>query len=84
MADAAVIFVNTLLGRGVLNGVVNLQFGVYQFDANKDGQIDPAPTTNLRMRMDLACARNLHESLGELLTAIDNAVNEPAPTEKPN
>ena len=38
--DVGVTFVNAVLGRGMLNGIVNLQFGVLNFDAREDGTID--------------------------------------------
>ena len=41
------------------------------------------PVISARLRMDIPCARQLHQSLGELLDAIDNKSAEapvPVPT----
>ena len=79
-------FVNVLLGRGVINGVVNLQFGTYQFTPVDDTQIAPDVVVSCRLRMDLECAQQLHTQLGVLLGMLSaGAEAQEAPaTEKPN
>lgn len=64
--SVGVTFVNGLLGRGLMNGVVNLQFGTYQFTPT-DKAIDPDLAVSCRLRMDVECAKQLHEALGALL-----------------
>jgi len=70
--NVGVTFVNLVLGRGILNGVVNLQFGTWLF-GSKEGSdgVDPEPAVSCRLRMDVACAKALHEALGELLASIE-------------
>lgn len=67
-----VTFVNTVLARGVLNGVVNLQLGTYLLTPNQEGTaIEEDLVVSCRLRMDQVCARQLHDALGSLLAAID-------------
>lgn len=68
-----VIFVNTVLGQGALNGVVNLQLGTFLFTPNVEGEVELDPVVTCRLRMDKQCAVNLHESLGALLEALNEA-----------
>ena len=94
--DVGVTFVNTVIGRGILNGIINLSFGVLLFTPDEEGnKVDPDLVVATRLRMDEVCARQLHETLGELLQAIDVAKAEKAAhpnggaeaavtTEKPN
>lgn len=70
--NVGVTFINTVLGRGVMNGVVNLTFGVLQFTPTDD-KIEPDLAVAARLRMDLTCAKQLHETLGDLLEAIEVA-----------
>jgi hypothetical protein len=66
-----VTFVNLVLSRGVYNGVVNISFGTYNFTPNHDNsEVDPDMVVSARLRMDIMCAQQLHESLGELLAAL--------------
>lgn len=72
--DVGVVFVNTVVGRGVLNGIVNLSFGTLLFTPSDDGKtIDPDLVVSARLRMDKLCAQQLHETLGELLVSIEKA-----------
>ena len=65
-------FVNIIVGSGVLNGVVNLSFASLLFTpADDEKTVDPDPAINCRLRMDVMCARQLHETLGRLLGSID-------------
>ena len=70
--QVGITFVNVLIGRGVMNGVVNLQFSTLLFSANEQGKIEADPAVSCRLRMDILCAKNLHQSLGELLASIEN------------
>lgn len=67
--NVGVQFVDMLVGRGVINNVVNLQFGTYQFTP-VDDLVSPDVAVSCRLRMDVACARQLCEQLTELLAAI--------------
>lgn len=97
--NIGVTYVNTVLGRGVLNNVVNLTFGVFNFTPadSGEGKVDLDLVVASRLRMDLVCARNLYEALGGLLSGVDAAIvssngangavltKEPVqPNEKPN
>lgn len=61
------VFVNQVAGCGHLNGVVNVTFATAQFTPNKEGKIDPDLVITSRLRMDMACARQLHEQIGRIL-----------------
>jgi hypothetical protein len=72
--NVGVTFINTVLGRGVMNGVINLTLGVLQFTPDDKGEaIDPDIGVAARLRMDVVCARQLHEALGDLLVLIDKS-----------
>lgn len=71
--NVGVLFVNTVLGRGVLNGIINLSFGTLLFTPTDEGDIDPDPVVAVRLRMDRICAKQLHETLGDLLAKIEEA-----------
>lgn len=71
-----VTFVNLVLGRGILNGIVNVQLGTWLFGAKENGDgVDPEPAVSCRLRMDVACAKSLRDNLDELLKQIEG----PAP-----
>lgn len=75
MDETGVTFVNGLLGRGVFNGNVNLTFGTYLFTPQGDEtslSIDPDMVVSARLRMDIAAARQLYASLGELLDSVNH------------
>ncbi len=78
--NVGVTFVSLLVGRGILNNVVNLTFGTFNFspDTDQDNGIDMDAVISARLRMDIPCARQLHKSLSELLDSIDNAPVEPS------
>ena len=67
------VFVNTVFGQGVLNGVINLQLGTYLFTPVDAGQVDLDPIITCRLRMDRQCAEHLYDALGALLLAISQA-----------
>lgn len=75
--NTGVTFVNAVLGRGILNGVVNVQFGTWMFAGKEDGTVDPEMAVSCRLRMDMDCAKALRDNLTELLLAVE----APAPTE---
>jgi hypothetical protein len=65
------IFVNTVLARGILNGVVNLTFGQYQFTPDaEEPKIHSDQVIACRLRMDVMCLENLHRVTGELIQDI--------------
>lgn len=70
------VFVNMVVGRGILNGVVNIQLGTYQFTPDDSGGVDPDPAVSVRLRMDRACAKQLHDTLGQLLDAVTKIETE--------
>ena len=84
-----VTFVNTIVGRGAFNGVVNLTFGVFNFTPAADSlSIDMDHCVAARLRMDMECARALHKELGDLLQKIEVEAaqlpgSEQPPTKEP-
>lgn len=78
--NVGVTFVSLLLGRGVMNGVINLTFGTFNFtpDTEQSNGVDLDAVVSARLRMDIPCARQLHETLGKLLESIDSKENTPA------
>lgn len=73
--NTGVTFVNVVLGRGILNGVVNVQLGTWMFAGKEDGSVDPDVAVSCRLRMDVTCAKALRDQLTELLLAVET----PAP-----
>ena len=72
--QVGVEFVNTVIGRGILNGVINLSFGVFQFTPSEDGKtVDIDPVVACRLRMDKVCATQLRDVMNELLATIERA-----------
>ena len=61
------VFVNQVVGQGILNGVVNLTLGTFNFSPTADGTIDPDLAITARLRMDIVCAQQLHAVLGNIL-----------------
>lgn len=61
------VFVNQLCCSGHLNGVANLAFATAQFTPQTDGSVDPDLVITVRLRMDLACAKQLYEQIGRIL-----------------
>jgi hypothetical protein len=78
--NVGVTFVNMLVGRGTMNGVVNLTFATFNFTPNDaENKVEQDSVISARLRMDIPCARQLHKVLGDLLDNIDNAAMESAP-----
>lgn len=72
--NVGVHFVNTIIGRGILNGVCNLSFGVFNFTPSEDGtKVDVDPVVACRLRMDKVCATQLRDIMNELLATIERA-----------
>ena len=68
-----IVFVNSVIGRGALNGVINLSFGAYNFSPNDRGEVDIDVVTACRLRMDKMCAIQLRDALIDLINAIDRS-----------
>ena len=71
--EVGVTFVNTVIGRGILNGVINLSFGVFNFTPTDDGKVDVDPAVACRLRMDKVCATQLRDVMNDLLAIIEKA-----------
>jgi hypothetical protein len=69
----SVTFVNTVIGRGSLNGVINLAFSTFNFTPNDNGQVDADPVISCRLRMDKVCATQLRDVMNELLAMMEEA-----------
>jgi hypothetical protein len=78
--SVGVTFVNTVIGRGSLNEVINLAFSTFNFTPNDNGQVDADPVISCRLRMDKICATQLRDVMNELLAMMEaerNAVMNP-------
>ncbi len=70
--NVGITFANLVLARGILNGVVNITLGAYEFNPPDTGdKIEPSPVIVSRLRMDVAGARALRDNLNELLVSLD-------------
>lgn len=80
MDTVGVTFVNGLIGRGIQNNVVNLQFGTFVYSPAANGkEIDRDLRVSCRLRMDVLAAQELYLALGELLASISEQAAEIAP-----
>lgn len=62
-----IIFANSIVGFGAMNGNVNLSLGAYLFSPSDDGKkIEPDLAIVGRIRMDEPCARQLLKNLLDL------------------
>ena len=68
-----VTFVNAVIGRGVLNGIVNVQLGVLTFESDAEGKVSGDLSVACRLRMDVKCAEELRDSLDSVLKIIEEA-----------
>jgi len=72
-----VTFVNTIVGRGSLNNVINLTFGTFNWTptTNEEGVpiVDPDPVVSARLRMDIVCAKQLRDIMNDLIDTIEKA-----------
>ena len=66
-------FVNTVVGRGILNGVINLSFATFNFTPTDTGEVDVDPVVTCRLRMDKVCATQLRDVMNSLLADIEKA-----------
>ncbi len=73
--NVPVVFVNQVLGQGHVNGVVNITFGTARFTPSGIGEIDIDMVVGSRLRMDMACARQLRDNLSALLDKQPEANN---------
>lgn len=77
-----VVFVNSVIGRGILNNVVNLSFGVYNFTPNEEnGKVDIDHTVACRLRMDTSCFKQLRDVINELYAMIEQTEATPPKVE---
>lgn len=75
--NVGITFANLVIGRGILNGVVNVTLGAYEFNPDdKMEKVEPSPVIVARLRMDVAGAKSLRDNLNDLLQSLD----APAPT----
>lgn len=84
--NVGVTFVNAVVGRGILNNIVNIQFGTFLFNPDENTQkVELDPAVSCRLRMDRLCAQQLYDSLGELLASVaqEEASAEPQPEARP-
>jgi hypothetical protein len=78
-------FVNTVIGRGSLNGVINLSFATFNWTPSDDGsRVDPDPAVSCRLRMDKMCAVQLRDVMNELIQSIEEAEAKVAMGINPN
>lgn len=74
-----VTFCSQVVGAGHLNNVVNVTMATARFTPDNDGGVDPDFVVSARLRMDLFCAQQLHEQLGQII-----AQAMPTAGDKPN
>lgn len=77
--NVGITFANLVLGRGIMNGVVNVTLGAYEFNPDGD-KVEPSPAIVSRLRMDVVGATALRDALTELL---QKTVAIPAPAPSP-
>lgn len=75
-----VTFVNAVIGRGVLNGVGNVQMGVLTFESDAEGKVSGELAVACRLRMDVKCAEELRDSLDSVLKIVEEAKAKGMPT----
>lgn len=66
-ANVPVEFVSLLVAAGQANGVVNLNFATARFTPRDNGMVEPDFVMSSRLRMDLACAVQIHTELGKII-----------------
>lgn len=69
------VFINRVVGQGILNGVVNVTLATFAFTPTAEGNIDPDLVISGRLRMDIACAKQLHDALGGILEQALKPIN---------
>lgn len=73
--NAPVTFVNTVINQGHFNAVVNVTLGTYNFTP-VSGKVEPDLVITSRLRMDLACAKQLRDALDAILTQATKQTGE--------
>jgi hypothetical protein len=75
--SVGVQFVNTVVGSGILNGIINIAFGVCNFSPVDNGNgeivIDPDIVIASRLRMDKMCAVHTRDVLNNLIAQLEQA-----------
>ena len=73
--NIGVEFVNTVIGRGSLNNVINLSFGTFLFtpDDNDPSKILLDTAVSCRLRMDRVRAKQLRDVMVQLIAEIEEA-----------
>ena len=66
-----ITFANVVINHGIYNNVINVNFGVYNFELNDKDKIEAAMVISSRLRMDLGCAKALRDALIGLLAPIE-------------
>jgi hypothetical protein len=85
MDNIGATFVNTVIGRGSLNGVINVSFATFNWTPSDDGsRVDPDPVISCRLRMDKLCAIQLRDVMNELISSIEEAEAKVAMGINPN
>lgn len=70
--NVGITFVNRVLNRGILNGVFNITLAAHNLEPDEKGEkIDLATVIVARLRMDLACAREIRDTIDEFLKSLD-------------
>lgn len=67
--EVGITFAHLVLGRGVLNAVVNVTLGSMHFSP-ENGKIENDPRVVCRLRMDIPCAMSLRDALTELIATM--------------
>lgn len=65
--NTPVVFANSVIGSGHLNGVINITLGTARFSPTHDGKIATDLVISARLRLDMACAEQLAAQLGKLI-----------------
>jgi hypothetical protein len=77
--NVEIVFCNTVVGRGVLNNVVNLSFSAFNFTPSDDGQrVDVDPVIVCKLRMDKVCAKQLRDVMNDLIKLIEESEQDAA------
>jgi len=76
--QVGITFANLVLGRGVLNSVINVTLAAYQFTP-EGGKVEADPVVVSRLRMDIPCAVALRDELTKLLDTIEHPTPPPQP-----
>lgn len=67
--QVGITFANLCLGRGILNGVVNVTLGAFAFTPEGD-KVEADPMITARLRLDVPCAIALRDALTALLNDV--------------